>query len=348
MELEVSTTQVNANLKLLVTGGLGFIGSNFCRYIITKYPDYKIINIDKIGIGGNPANLKDLEKEKRYKFIKGDICNSKLVNKIIKQVDALVNIAAETHVDRSIADPTLFFQNNTIGTFTILEAIRKHNDKARLVQVSTDEIYGEIEAGSFEENDRPKPSNPYSASKAAADMFVTAYNKTYGSNVTITRCTNNYGPYQFPEKLIPKTIIRALKNLPVPIYGSGENVRDWIYVRDHCEAIDLVLRKGESGEIYNISAGNELPNIKIARKILEILNKPENLITFVEDRPGHDIRYSLDSSKIRSKLGWKPKFSFEKALEATINWYVNNEWWWKPLATEKILHPTLWNLRDAQ
>ncbi|MFX1562175.1 MAG: dTDP-glucose 4,6-dehydratase [Promethearchaeota archaeon] len=335
-------------MKILVTGGLGFIGSNFCRYIITKYPHHKIINIDKIGIGANPVNLKDIENQKRYKFIKGDICDSKLVNKIIKRVDAVVNIAAETHVDRSIADPKPFIRSNAIGTFIILEAIRKYNDKVKLVQVSTDEVYGEIQEGSFRENDMSKPSNPYSASKAAADMFVTAYHKTYGLDVAITRCTNNYGPYQIPEKLIPKTIIRALKNLPVPIYGSGENVRDWIYVRDHCEAIDFVIRKGESGEIYNISAGNELPNIKIARKILEILNKPEDLITFVEDRPGHDIRYSLDSSKIRSKLRWKPKFSFEKALEATINWYVNNEWWWKPLATEKILHPTLWNLRDAQ
>ena len=334
-------------MKILVTGGLGFIGSNFCRHIITKYPDDKIINIDKIGVGANPANLKDLENEKRYRFIKEDICNSKLVNKIIKQADAVVNIAAETHVDRSIAHPAAFVKNNTIGTFTILEAIRKHNDKAKLIQVSTDEIYGEIRMGSHQENDMPKPSNPYSASKAAADMFVTAYHKTYNLNVAITRCTNNYGPYQMPEKLIPKTIIRALKNLPVPIYGSGKNVRDWIYVKDHCEAIDLVLRKGESGEIYNISAGNELPNIEIVKKILDLLKKPQSLISFVEDRPGHDARYSLDSSKIRSKVGWKPKFSFEETLAATVNWYVQNESWWKSLATEKILHPTPWKLSDT-
>jgi dTDP-glucose 4,6-dehydratase len=335
-------------MKILVTGGLGFIGSNFCRYIITKHSNYEIVNIDKIGIGANPANLQDLENEKRYKFIKGDICNSRLVNKIVKRVDTVVNIAAETHVDRSIADPKPFIQNNAIGTFTILEAVRKHNDKVKLVQVSTDEIYGEIKEGSFKENDAPKPSNPYSASKAAADMLVIAYHRTYGLDTSITRCTNNYGPYQIPEKLVPKTIIRASKNLPVPIYGSGKNIRDWIYVQDHCEAIDFVLRKGVSSEIYNISSGNELPNIQIVRKILEMLNKPEDLITFVEDRPGHDIRYSLDSSKIRSKLGWRPKYSFESALEATVNWYVNNEWWWKPLATEKILHPTPWKLRDAQ
>lgn len=334
-------------MKILVTGGLGFIGSNFCRCIMTKHSNYEIINIDKIGIGANPTNLKDLEKEKRYRFIKGDICNSQVVNKIIKQVNAVVNIAAETHVDRSIANPATFIQNNTLGTFTILEALRKNNDNVKLIQVSTDEIYGEIEEGSFKENDRPKPSNPYSASKAAADMFVTAYHKTYGLDVAITRCTNNYGPYQIPEKLVPKTIIRALKNLPVPIYGSGENVRDWIYVQDHCEAIDFALRKGVSGEIYNISAENELSNIEIVKKILELLDKPENLITFVEDRPGHDIRYSLDSSKIRSKLGWKPKFSFEEALEATVKWYVNNERWWKPVATEKTLHPTPWKIRNS-
>jgi dTDP-glucose 4,6-dehydratase len=335
-------------MKILVTGGLGFIGSNFCRYLITNHSNYEIINIDKIGIGANLANLKDLENEKRYKFIKGNICNSKLINETIKQVDAVVNIAAETHVDRSITDPNSFIQNNTMGTFTILEAIRKHNDKIKLIQVSTDEVYGEIRKGSFKENAMLKPSNPYSASKTAAGMFAIAYHKTYGLNLTVTRCTNNYGPYQIPEKLIPKVIIRALKNLPIPIYGSGENVRDWIYVQDHCEAIEFVLRRGESGEIYNVSAGNELPNIKIVRKILEMLNKPEDLMTFVEDRPGHDIRYSVDSSKIRFKLGWKPKFSFKQALEATVNWYVNNEWWWKPLATEKTLHSTPWKLRDTQ
>ena len=213
--------------------------------------------------------------------------------------------------------------------------------------MSTDEVYGEAREGSFKENAMLKPSNPYSASKTAADMFVIAYHKTYGLNLVITRCTNNYGPYQIPEKLVPKTIIRALKNLPIPIYGSGENVRDWIYVEDHCEAIEFVLRRGESGEIYNISAGSELLNIKIVKRILEMLNKLEDLITFVEDRPGHDIRYSLDSSKMRFKLGWRPKFSFEEALEATVNWYVNNELWWEPLATEKTLHPTPWKLRDT-
>ena len=331
-------------MKILVTGGLGFIGSNFIRYILSKHPDYKIVNVDKIGVGANPANLKDLEDEKTYKFIKGNICNPKLIDKVVKGVDAIVNIAAETHVDRSIRDPITFIQNNTIGTLNLLEAVRKHNREARLVHVSTDEVYGEATKGSFKETSPLKPSNPYSASKAAADMFVIAYRKTYQLNTVITRCTNNFGPYQFPEKLIPKTIIRALKNMPVPVYGSGENIRDWIYVLDHCEAINLILEKGRPGEIYNISAGNEKTNIEVIRKILRTLGKPEGLISFVEDRPGHDIRYSLDSSKIRTELGWKPKFSFEEALESTVNWYKENEWWWKPLASEKVLHPTPWRL----
>ena len=252
-------------MKLLVTGGLGFIGSNFCRYMLAKHSDYELINVDKIGIGANPANLHDIENDKRYTFIKGDICNPQLMNRLIHQVDAVVNIAAETHVDRSIADPNVFFQNNTLGTFIILEAIRRHNHKARLMQVSTDEVYGEALEGSFTENDPPKPSNPYSASKAAADMFVLSYYKTYGLNVSITRCTNNFGPYQLPEKLIPKTVIRALRDLPIPIYGSGMNIRDWIYVQDHCSAIETVLEKGTPGEIYNVSAGNEVTNIDIVK-----------------------------------------------------------------------------------
>jgi len=329
-------------MKLLVTGGLGFIGSNFCRYILAKNPDCELINIDKIGIGANPASLHDIENDKRYTFIKGDISNPQLMNRLIHQVDAVVNIAAETHVDRSIADPNMFLQNNTIGTFTILEAIRRHNHKARLLQVSTDEVYGEALEGSFTENTPLKPSNPYSAAKAAADMFVLSYCKTYDLNASITRCTNNFGPYQLPEKLIPKTIIRGLRDLPIPIYGSGQNIRDWIYVKDHCEAIATVLEKGNAGEIYNVSAGNEIPNIEIAKRILVLLSKPESLITFVEDRPGHDTRYSLDSSKIRSSLGWQSKCEFDGALTATVRWYLKNEHWWTPFATDVILHPTPW------
>jgi len=329
-------------MKILITGGLGFIGSNFCRYIIAERPSDELVNIDKEGIGANPANLKDLEKNKKYTFIKGDICDSKLLDKTVKKADAIINFAAETHVDRSIANPNTFIQNNTIGTFTVLESIRKNNKQARFVQVSTDEVYGDILEGSFTEKDATKPSNPYSASKASADMFVQAYCRTYNLDASITRCTNNFGPYQFPEKLIPKTIIRALKNLQIPIYGTGKNVRDWLYVQDHCQAIDLVLTKGKPGEIYNISSGNEILNIQIVRKILTLLNKNETLITYVEDRPGHDFRYSMDSSKLRSKLGWKPRFTFARALETTINWYRENEKWWKPLATEEILSPAPW------
>ncbi|MCW3996170.1 MAG: dTDP-glucose 4,6-dehydratase [Candidatus Bathyarchaeota archaeon] len=331
-------------MKLLVTGGLGFIGSNFCRYMLAEHSDYELINVDKMGIGANPANLRDIENDKRYTFIKGDICNPQLMNRLIHQVDAVVNIAAETHVDRSIADPNLFLQNNTLGTFTILEAIRRHNHKARLIQVSTDEVYGEALEGSFAENATLKPSNPYSASKAAADMFVLSYHKTFGLNASITRCTNNFGPYQLPEKLIPKTIIRALRDLPIPIYGKGINVRDWIYVEDHCAALRIVLEKGKAGEIYNVSAGNEIANIEIVKKILGQLGKPESLITFVEDRPGHDTRYSLDAAKIRAELGWQPKYEFEECLESTVKWYLKNEHWWLPFATEVILHPTPWKL----
>ncbi len=334
-------------MKLLVTGGLGFIGSNFCKYMLKRHPDFELINVDKIGIGANPANLRDIENDKRYTFLKGDITNPRLVEKSLRDVDAVVNIAAETHVDRSIADPYLFLKNNTIGTFTILEAMRKHNKKIRLVQISTDEVYGQALEGSFTENTPANPSNPYSASKAAADMFVLSYHKTYNLNVSITRCTNNFGPYQLPEKLIPKTIIRALRNLPIPIYGSGANIRDWIYVQDHCEAVDAVLKDGKAGEIYNISAGNEIPNIEIAKKILAVLQKPESLITFVEDRPGHDVRYSLDSTKARSTLGWQPKFSFNESLESTVQWYVENEHWWNPLATEAILNSTPWKRSGA-
>ncbi len=333
-------------MRVLVTGGLGFIGSNFCRFMLTKHSEIELINVDKVGIGANPSNLADFENDSRYTFVKGDICNPLLVKKEVHQVDSIVNIAAETHVDRSIADPFAFLQNNTLGTFTVLETVRKHNPKARVVQVSTDEVYGQALQGSFTEKDPLSPSNPYSASKAAADMFTLSYHTTYGLNVSITRCTNNFGPYQLPEKLIPKTIIRALKDYPIPIYGSGGNIRDWIYVQDHCEAIEAVLNGGKPGEVYNISAGNEISNIDIAKNILSLLKKPETLIAFVEDRPGHDLRYSLDSTKTRSELGWEPKFSFIEAFESTVKWYVDNEVWWGPLATQATLHPTPWKPSD--
>ena len=332
-------------MKVLVTGGLGFIGSNFIRYLLSSYSDVKVINLDAMKYGSNPANLNDLEDYERYTFIKGDISDYELMAELVKDVDAIANFAAETHVDRSISNPYSFLQSNVIGVFTILEAIRKNNPDVRLVHISTDEVYGDILKGSFKEEDRLKPSSPYSASKAAADMFVLAYVRTYGINASITRCTNNYGPYQFPEKLIPKTIIRASMNLKIPIYGTGKNVRDWIYVLDHCEAIDLVMQKGEKGEIYNISSGEEKTNLEVVKTILDLMGKDDSLIEFVEDRPGHDLRYSLDSTKIREELGWKPKHSFKEGIRETVKWYLQNEWWWKPLADERTLHPTPWKLR---
>ena len=332
-------------MRLLVTGGLGFIGSNLIRYMLNKHNNIKIINLDKMGTGSNIVNLKDIEGDERYSFIKGDLLDFNLVSGLIRNVDAVINLAAETHVDRSIANPRIFLENNTIGVFNILEAARINNPELRIIQVSTDEVYSDILVGSYKEEDRLKPSSPYSASKAAADMFCLAYHRTYSLNIVVTRCTNNFGPYQFPEKLIPKTIIRASLGMNVPIYGSGRNVRDWIYVLDHCEALDLILEGGEPGEIYNVSSGNELDNLTLVKKILKIMGKSEDLIEFVEDRPGHDVRYSLDSSKIRRELQWKPKYSLEDALKNTVEWYLTNESWWKPLANENVLHPTPWKLK---
>lgn len=330
-------------MHLLVTGGLGFIGSNFIRYMLTKYCGLQITNIDKLSVGSNSANLLDVETNKRYNFVKGNIADKTLVNRLVKKVDIIVNMAAETHVDRSISEPWPFIRSNTLGAVTLFEAAKKH--EKRMLHVSTDEVYGDIIEDSFKESDNLKPSSPYSASKAAADLFAQAYYRTYNLDIVIARCTNNYGPYQYPEKLIPKTIIRASRNLSIPIYGKGTNIRDWIYVIDFCEALGAIMKKGKTGEIYNVSADNELQNIDVVKIILEIMNKPESLITFVEDRPGHDIRYSLDSSKIRTKLNWGPKQHFEDTLQKTVDWYTANEWWWKSLATEKILHPTPWKLK---
>ena len=323
-------------MKILVTGGLGIIGSNFVRYNADRA---EIVVIDALKYGSNENNLKDLD----YKFVKGNICDYDLMAELVKGVDAIVNFAAETHVDRSISNPFAFIESNVIGTYTLLEAMRKVNPDAKLVHIGTDEVYGDIEKGSFKEDDMLKPSSPYSASKASADMLVLAYVRTFGLDAVITRCTNNYGPYQFPEKLIPKAIIRAKMDMSIPIYGTGKNVRDWIYVNDHCEAINFVLERGKRGEIYNISSGEEKTNLEVVSEILRIMEKP-NLAEFVEDRPGHDVRYSLDSSKIR-KLGWKPKYGFSEGLKETVEWYLENEWWWKLLADEKVLHPTPWRLK---
>jgi len=332
-------------LRLLVTGGCGFIGSNFIRYMLHNYNNIDVVNVDSLSYGSNLNNLKDLQDDRRYRFVKGSINDFKLMSDIVKEVDAIVNFAAESHVDRSIAEPQSFFKSNAEGALVILEAVRRYGGNVRMLQVSTDEVYGDILAGSFREEDRLKPSSPYAASKACADLLCLAYHRTYGLNVSITRCTNNFGPFQFPEKLIPKTIIRAMLDLKVPVYGTGGNVRDWIYVLDHCEALDVVLKKGGAGEVYNIAGGNELTNIQVVEKVLELLGKPRSLIEFVEDRPGHDIRYSLDSSKISRELDWRPKHTFEQALERTVEWYVENGWWWKPLADERTLHPTPWKLK---
>ena len=327
-------------MKILVTGGLGFIGSNFVRYMIEEagVDAADIVIVDALKYGSNENNLKNLD----YNFVKGDICDYDLMAELVAEADAVVNFAAETHVDRSISNPYAFVESNVIGTYTILEAIRKANSNVKLVHISTDEVYGDIEKGSFTEEDMLKPSSPYSASKTSSDMFVLAYVRTYGLNAVITRCTNNYGPYQFPEKLIPKAIIRAKMDKKIPIYGTGKNVRDWIFVKDHCDAINLVLEAGDGGEIYNVASGEERTNLEVVSEILRIVGKPD-LIEFVEDRPGHDIRYSLDSSKIM-RLGWEPEHSFKEGIKKTVEWYAGNEWWWKPLADEKVLHPTPWKL----
>jgi dTDP-glucose 4,6-dehydratase len=316
-------------MKLLITGGLGFIGSNFIRYVLSKHLDHHIVDLDVITYAANPANLKDIENDPRYTFIKGDICDRKLVEKVAKEVDVIINFAAESHVDRSIAEPEPFLRTNVIGTQVLLEAARRF-DHEKFVQISTDEVYGSISSGSFKEEDPLRPSSPYAASKAAADMLAHSYIVTYGLPVVITRSTNNFGPYQHPEKLIPKLIINAISGKPLPIYGDGKSVRDWLYVVDNCEAIDLILRKGRSGKIYNVGAGNEKTNLKIATFILKELGKPNSMIEFVKDRPGHDRRYSLNCGKLKA-LGWKPEYPLEKGLKETVKWYTQNVKWWKKI-----------------
>lgn len=315
-------------MKLLVTGGAGFIGSNFVRYMLNKHEDCTIVNLDKLTYAGNLENLKGIERNKRYSFVKGDICDRKLVEKVAKGVDVIINFAAESHVDRSIAEPEPFLTTNVLGTQVLLEAARRFDHK-KFVQISTDEVYGSITKGSFKEEDPLRPSSPYAASKAAADMLAHSYFVTYGLPVVITRSTNNFGPFQHPEKLIPKLIINVISGKLLPIYGDGKNVRDWLYVADNCEAIDLILRKGKSGEIYNVGAGNEKTNLEIATFILEELGKPESMIKFVKDRPGHDRRYSLNCKKLNTL--WKPRHTFEQALKETIQWYKQNEKWWKKI-----------------
>lgn len=331
-------------MKLLVAGGLGFIGSNFITNVIGKKDTEAVVNIDNISYGASRENLSQFKGDSRYKFVEGDIADAAMLSRFLPKVDVVVNFAAQTHVDRSIADPWSFFRSNVTGVFTILEALRQVDGGTKFVQVGTDEEYGEIADGSFAEGDPLTPSSPYAATKVSATMLVLAYARTYGLDVMVTRCTNNYGPYQFPEKFIPKTIIRAYMGVKVPVYGDGLNSRDWIHVEDHCEAVELVMRRGKLGSVYNIAGGNELANLDLVKMILKAMKKPESLIEFVEDRPGHDKRYSLNDEKIRAELGWKPKHKFESGLEETIQWYLENEKWWRPIANEKTLSAAPWKL----
>jgi dTDP-glucose 4,6-dehydratase len=327
---------------ILVTGGAGFIGSNFIEGIIGS--GYSTISLDNLSYGSGKSGFLKFSRE-HYKFVRGSITDAQVVAKLIEEVDFVVNFAAQTHVDRSIADGLPFIESNTIGVLTLLEAMRRSSGNKRLLQVSTDEVYGDKKKGSFTEQGLLSPSSPYAASKASADLLCKAFHRTYGVNVVISRCTNNFGPRQYPEKLIPKTIIRAKLGLRVPVYGKGTNIRDWIYVEDHCKALEEILRKGKKGEVYNISSGIKLENLEVASTILELMGKPDSLIERVEDRPGHDFRYSLDSSKIRTELGWKPKHPFRAALAKTVEWYMKNEAWWRSLADERVLHPTPWKLK---
>ncbi len=314
-------------MKVLVTGGAGFIGSNFLKYMVDKYPDYHFINLDALTYCGNLENLKDIEDCNNYSFVKGDIRDEKLVDELVSKCNYIVNFAAESHVDRSIEDPEIFIKSNILGTQVLLEAAKKHSIK-KYLQISTDEVYGSLpKEGYFRETTPLQPNSPYSASKAGADLMVRAYHNTFDLPINITRCSNNYGPYQFPEKLIPLMISNALEEKELPVYGDGLNIRDWLHVYDHCTAIDLVLHKGKIGEVYNIGGNNEKTNIDIVKLILKELDKSESLIKFVKDRLGHDRRYAIDSTKIQNELGWKPKYTFEVGIIETINWYLDNQDW---------------------
>ncbi len=322
-------------MRLLVTGGAGFIGSNFVRYMLSRYPDYSVVVLDKLTYAGNLANLADVAGNPNYRFVRGDICDAQLVDGLVAEVDAVLNFAAETHVDRSILDAGGFIQTDVYGTFVLLEAARKHNIR-RFLQVSTDEVYGDVPEGSSLESDPFRPRSPYSASKAGGEMMVQAYHVTYGVPTLITRGSNNYGPFQYPEKLIPVLITNALDGQELPVYGDGRQIRDWLYVLDHCSGIDLVLHEGKVGEAYNVGGGNERENLDVIHQVLELLGKDRSLVRFVKDRPGHDRRYSVDCGKLR-KLGWTPSRDFEEELAETVRWYVANEAWWRPLKSGEYL-----------
>ncbi|HVZ62336.1 MAG TPA: dTDP-glucose 4,6-dehydratase [Candidatus Nitrosotalea sp.] len=313
-------------MKLLVTGGLGFIGSNFIISILKNYPDFTIINVDAELEGSNHENLKEVQNSKNYHHIKGNINDHNLMEKTVSESDAIINFAAESHVDRSISNARPFMDSNIMGVFTILEIIK--NQRKRLVHISTDEVFGSLKNESADEGFRLNPSSPYASSKAAAELLINSYVVTHGCDIVITRCTNNYGPRQYPEKLIPKTISLAMENKKIPIYGTGKNIRNWIHVNDHTEAITKVLFKGKGGESYNISTSHEFDNLTIVRKILALMGKSTDMIEFVEDRLGHDFRYSMNSTKIRNELGWSEKIDFEHGLQKTVEWYLENKSWW--------------------
>lgn len=330
-------------MKILVTGGAGFIGGNFVLYMVNQYPDDMIVNLDALTYAGNLETLKSVEDKANYKFIKGDIADHAFVDQLFKdeQFDAVVNFAAESHVDRSITDPGIFVKTNVLGTQVLLDASKKYGVK-RYHQVSTDEVYGDLPLDRldlfFTEETPLHTSSPYSASKAGADLLVLAYHRTFQMPVTISRCSNNYGPYHFPEKLIPLMISRALNDQSLPVYGKGENVRDWLHVYDHCVAIDLILRKGRVGEVYNIGGHNERTNLEVVQTILRELNKPETLIQYVTDRKGHDLRYAIDPTKIESELNWKPKYNFDSGIKQTIQWYLDNKEWWQNILSGEYSH----------
>lgn len=320
-----------------MTGGAGFIGSNFVRLYLTEYPDCNIINLDKLTYAGNPENLREFEGNPRYRFVRGDIGDTALVQSLMgDSIDAVVHFAAESHVDRSIHDPSIFLQTNILGTHNLLKCAREAS-VSRFIQVSTDEVYGSLGAtGMFTEQSPLQPNSPYAASKASADLVCRSFFETYSFPVIVTRCGNNYGPYQFPEKLIPLFVTNLMDNMPVPIYGDGLNVRDWIHVEDHCRAIDLVLRRGEPGEVYNIGSRQEMNNLQITEIIFKQLQKPDTLKKFVKDRLGHDRRYAIDPTKLTTRLGWKPRLSFEQGIKETVAWYKNNESWWRPLKEKGV------------
>ncbi len=329
-------------MKILITGGLGFIGSNFIRYMLAKYESYQIVNFDKVTYAGNFENLKGIDKDPRYQFFKGDIADDKLVNSLIsvQKPDSIINFAAETHVDRSIMNPGDFINTDVFGTHILLNAVKDHNIK-RYIQISTDEVYGDFDNGGFaKETDLLRPSSPYAASKAGGDLQVLAFSRTYNLPVMITRCTNNYGPYQYPEKIIPLFITNLLEGKTVPVYGDGQQIRDWLHVDDHCFAIDLVLHKGKDGEIYNIGANQnpEIPNLDLTKRIVSACNKDEKSIEYVKDRAGHDRRYAVDVAKIKAELGWEPMYSFDSGIAQTISWYKNNLDWWKKIKTGEYLN----------